>query len=372
MKNNALRPRSFIQATIVIASALVELTCSATAADPRVALEKLGGSCVENASGQVVTLDLSRSWLTDADLKWASALPHLESINLAYTKVSDLGLEHLAPLKNVKRLNLYFAESVSDLGIAHLKHWQHLEFLNLRGTKVTSTVFEHASRFTELRFLDVGFSRVNDDSFELLDSLPNLEHLAFGGNKMSGVCLPLLKALPALKSLSLAGQQRTDSGLWSVALTDFNVTHVAALQHLESLDVSETNLADRGLAEIARLTNLHSLNLSKTRVTSQGLSSLARLPHLRRLKLWKVDAVDDSAIDHLLAMSALETLEISETSVSYAGLSRLTLHKGLSRLYIGGVTLTSAQLEDLRKSLPGCEISWWVKPSIEYPEAPRR
>ena len=40
-----------------------------------------------------------------------------------------LGLEHLAPLEDVKVLDLYYAESVTDLGIAHLKHWKNLEHL---------------------------------------------------------------------------------------------------------------------------------------------------------------------------------------------------------------------------------------------------
>ena len=99
----------------------------------------------------------------------------------------------------------------------------------MRGTKVTSTLFEHIAQMTRLRYLDVGYSRVNDDSFELLENLDHLEHLAFGGNKMSGAALPSLKSLPALKELSVSGQQRTDSGLWSVSVTDFNIGHIAQL-----------------------------------------------------------------------------------------------------------------------------------------------
>src|SRR5439155_7722414 len=143
------------------------------------------------------------AWLTDADLVKLAALPRLENISLAYTKVTDLGLEYLAPLRRVKVLDLYYAEYVSDLGVAHLKQWTDLEHLNLRGTKVTSSVFEHVSRMTKLRSLDVGHSRVNDDLFELLESLDHLERLSFGGNKMSGAALPLLKSLPALRSLSV-------------------------------------------------------------------------------------------------------------------------------------------------------------------------
>src|SRR4029079_13885394 len=166
-----------------------------------------------------------------------------------------LGLEHLAPLQNVKTLNLYYAEAGTDNGIAHLKHWKNLEYLNLRGTKVTSTLFEHIGKMGNLRFLDVAASRVNDDLFELLDSLPHLEHLSFGGNKMSGSALALLKTCPSLKELSISGQQRTDSGLWSVAVTDFNLPHIAAISKLEVLELGETNISDRGLAERAKLSH---------------------------------------------------------------------------------------------------------------------
>src|SRR5207244_300625 len=96
-----------------------------------------------NSAGQITSVDLSNSQLTDADLEKLARLTHLENINLAYTKISDEGLERLAPLQNVKVLDLYYAEAVTDLGIAHLKHWKNLEYLNVRGTKVTSTVFEH-------------------------------------------------------------------------------------------------------------------------------------------------------------------------------------------------------------------------------------
>src|SRR5262245_63898043 len=100
---------------------------------------------------------------------------------------------------------------------------------------------------------------------------------------MSGAALPLLKSLPALKSLSVSGQQRTDSGLWSVAVTDFNVTQIAQIGRLEILDLGGTNLTDRGVAELARLKNLHTLDLHGTRVTGKGLAALSALPQLRRL-----------------------------------------------------------------------------------------
>jgi len=335
-------------------------------------LDSLGARYFRNNTGDIIGVDLSNAWITDADLEKLARLPQLETINLAYTKITDLGLEHLAPLKNVKVLDLYYAEAVSDLGIAHLKHWKNLEHLNVRGTKVTSTLFEHVAKMTQLKFLDVGHSRVNDDLFEVLDSLPHLEHFSFGGNKMSGAALPLLKSFPALKELSVSGQQRTDSGLWSVSVTDFNIGHIAQLPHLEILDLGETNVSDRGIAELARLTSLHTLDLRGTRVTSKGLAPLTSLPRLRQLRLWKAKGIDDAAVPLFLQMQNLQSLELPETSLALAGLTQLSAHKGLKHLFLGGLDLTPEQLDALGQAMPNCRISWWTKPTIEYPDTGRR
>src|SRR5262249_50813725 len=120
---------------------LVVISTSPTAPaedGPAAEVEALGARCSRDAAGETIGGDLSNTWVTDSDLAKLARLPHLQSINLAYTRITDQGLEHLAPLQNVRVLNLYYAESVTDEGLAHLKHWKNLEHLDLRGTKVTS------------------------------------------------------------------------------------------------------------------------------------------------------------------------------------------------------------------------------------------
>src|SRR4051812_10397069 len=108
---------------ILASSLLCLLPLTLVAADDSLAdLRALGAQVSSSSTSQIVDVDLSRAWLSDADLKTLANIPTLESINLSYTKITDLGLEHLAPLKNVKTLNLYYAEAVTDNGIAHLKH----------------------------------------------------------------------------------------------------------------------------------------------------------------------------------------------------------------------------------------------------------
>ena len=127
---------------------LVALTSPHAPAEggPAAEVAALGASCSHDVAGETIGVDLSNTWVTDADLAKVARLSHLQRINLAYTRITDQGLEHLAPLENVKSLNLYYAESVTELGIAHLKHWKNLEHLDVRSTKVTSTLFEHIAR----------------------------------------------------------------------------------------------------------------------------------------------------------------------------------------------------------------------------------
>ena len=223
----------------VLVAALMTAPRSSDDVDASVAawIDSAGGRYTRSQAGEIIHVDLRNTWITDADLHRLAQLPRLEKINLAYTKITDLGLERLIPLKNVKVLNLYYAEYVTDLGIAHLKHWRNLEYLNVRGTKVTSSLFDHLAEMNHLAFLDVAHSRVTDDLVENLAGLDQLAHLSLGGNKMSGAALPLLKTLPGLRSLSVGGQQRTDSGLWGIAVTDFNIQHVARLEELEVLEL---------------------------------------------------------------------------------------------------------------------------------------
>ena len=335
-------------------------------------IDSQGGHCSQDDAGEITGVDLRSAWLTDADLEKLARLPHLERINLAYTKITDLGLEELIPLERVKVLNLHYAEYVTDVGIAHLKHWRNLEYLNVRGTKVTSSLFKHVAKLSKLRFLDVAHTRVNDDYFEELVHLGELEHFSFGGNKMSGVALPLLKLLPSLRKLDVSGRQRTDSGLWSVSVTDFNIDNIARLTQLESLDLGESGVSDRGIAKLAQLKCLRTVDLRGTRVTSKGIAALTGLPELRHVKLWRAKGIDDAAVPFLLKIENLEVLELPETSITAEGLARLSRKKDLKQLFIGGVDVTPEEVEAVRKALPDCLVSWWKKPKIEYRTERRR
>jgi Leucine-rich repeat (LRR) protein len=253
------------------------------------------------AAGGPPEVDFTSRWISDTDLAPLAQRPDLVKINLAHTKITDVGLEHLKGLRHVRELNLYYAEYITDDGIAHLAGWKELEVLNLRGTRVTSKVLPHLARLTSLRSLDIAFTEVDDEGFELLASLEKLERLAIGGNRLTGSSLPFLKLLPNLRELDAGGIQRVDSGLWGLPLSEENLARLGALTSLRRLNLSGATLNDRGadrpghpeaeravlhdIKPLAKLTNLEYLDLSRQPVTAEALAALQALPRLTELRL---------------------------------------------------------------------------------------
>ena len=284
-------------------------------------ISEAGGSYARNDRGRVTEVNLASAWIKNDDLARLADFPELERIDLSYTWISDLGLEHLQGLENVRSLSLFYCDYITDTGIIYLKEWKRLEELDLEGTDVTSRVFEHLGAITSLRSLKVGMSRVEDEGFENLAPLASLERLSFRGAKMSGRALPLLRLLPSLKHLEIGGLQRTDSGLWGVELNDFNLDNLAALTTLESLDLSDSKVTDSGLRKLAPLTRLEELNLSGTGISAAGLRALGGLPRLRALSLWRCEKIDDEALRVLATLERLAAVDLAEADFTESAIA---------------------------------------------------
>jgi internalin A len=310
-----------------------------------------GGHSAQDESGHVVAVDLTSTWITDADLARIGSLPNLRKLDLAHTKISDVGLEHLAKLTAVTDLSLYYAEYVTEDGIARLRGWSRLERLNLRGTKVTSKVFDHLAHLTALRSLDLAYTQIDDEGFEELPALTKLEELAIGGNRLTGACLPLLKAVPSLRKLDVGGMQRVDSGLWGLALTDYNLGRLAELTQLEELNLSGANLSDRGtdrpgqpqairnelrdISKLAKLKNLRALDLSDTPVSADALAALSSLPKLRELRLGLANNINDAAAPQLLALKQVTVLYLAGSGLTAKGVAQLRAQGSYEKLDAG-------------------------------------
>ena len=147
------------------------------------------------------------------------------------------------------------------------------------------------------------------------------------------------------------GIQRVDSGLWGLALTDYNLGRLAALTQLESLKLSGANLSDRGidrpgqaeamrtelrdLSPLGKLLNLQMLDLSGTPVLGDALRVLESLPRLRELRLGLAFKIDDGAVDKLLALKQVKALYIAGSGITASGLARLRAEGRFDKLDAG-------------------------------------
>lgn len=111
------------------------------------------------------------------------------------------------------------------------------------------------------------------------------------------------------------------------------------------------------LPRLADLPRLLILNLSGSDADDQGLRHVGRLVELQSLNLdWT--PVTDAGLEELTGLTQLHSLWLNETDVTDVGLIHLAKLKSLRRLYLEGTAVTAAGVEQLRQSLPRCDI-WW-------------
>jgi Leucine-rich repeat (LRR) protein len=243
-----------------------------------------GGDFTRNQQGQIVSVNLSSSWVTDSDLGELATLPALTHLDLSLTRISDHGLRSLKDAPSITDLNLRFAELVTDEGLTIVRGWKHLKRLTLRGTKITDSTLDHLAEVTSLEVLDIGYVQITDVGLDRLTSLVHLKELTIGGNKLSDTGLLALRQLSNLSYLDVSGFQRTDSGLWSVSVTGSGMDSITTLAKLRRLRMNGTLVSARTLEKLKGLKQLEELDLQDcTHVSDDAAPLLASLPGLRVL-----------------------------------------------------------------------------------------
>src|SRR4029077_1532653 len=97
----------------------------------------------------------------------------------------------------------------------------------------------------------------------------------------------------------IGGVQRTDSGLWSVALTEFGVDTIAKLKDLRELRANGMPLSPRSIEKLKVLTKLE-------RISCQGCRRLG-----------------DDAAPALASLPALAVVDLKGTPMTEKGLAEL-------------------------------------------------
>ena len=290
-------------------------------------------------------LNLSGNMFTGAGLKHLAPLEKLQELDLSRTRVGDEGLKELAPFRELRSLNLWNA-GVTDAGLKDLAPLKELQSLNLSNTQVTDAGLKDLAPFEDLRSLDLGITEVTDAGLKEVARHKGLRSLGLMNTRVTDEGLASLAPLESLRELNL----------WHTQVTDRGLKDVARHKGLQVLNLRETEVTDAGLKELAPLKDLRLLDLSRTRLTDAALKEVARHENLQTLFLEELP-VTDAGLMELAPLTDLRGLYLGSKNVTDAGLKELARFKKLERLIVGG-SVTGAGMAALKEALPKCHISY--------------
>ena len=165
----------------------------------RSAIEQIGGK-LQYGEGKyaknVVGVDLSKTSVTDGDLRHMLHFKQLQNLDLRLTKVGDPGTQYLGFLKNLRTLNM-FKTNLGDAGLERLRNLKNLETFLIGGTKVTDAGLKNLENLSKLRKVSVFNTEVSDASLKSLEKLNALEVLLIGESRINEESAR--KALPKVR-----------------------------------------------------------------------------------------------------------------------------------------------------------------------------
>ena len=100
---------------IVLGAAACSFAGAADRADLASWVAGLGGSTTRNESGRIVTIDLRASWVTDLEIENLLGADEVRELDLSHTHVSDVVLQTIAKLPELRSLSLRFASTSPKL-----------------------------------------------------------------------------------------------------------------------------------------------------------------------------------------------------------------------------------------------------------------
>lgn len=306
---------------------------------PAWVLETVG----EHTFSSITGISLGRE-VKDSDLQHLSNLFSLKELSI-YGKAAeraDAILESAAKIRSLKYLRLT-SSKVTDVGIAHLANSKRLHTLWIDSSNVTDESLVSIANLHQLRELSLAKSAISDGGLRHLGELQEIRRLKLRETRVTAQGLQHLAGLRKLESLDLTGCdiQFRDAVNFFVKKQDRSVHEVLVmLGHLsdkDELSLQSPGINDDDVHLIVQARNVRSLHFSQELISDAGLKKL-------------VDSFPD-----------LQRLQLSSPNITDDGLRSLVVLKKLNLLYIDRTSASKAGIEDVQRLMPWCDVlvtSW--------------
>ena len=218
----------------------------------------------------------------------------------------------------------------------------NLEWIENRGGSV---VRDAQSRVTGLR-LDLAW--VTDGDISFLASLPELKTLDLSFTLITDAGMEQLSTLKGVEHLNLQSAE---------LLTDTAIAHIRGWKKLRSLNLRGTDITDTSMEYVAGLTALESLDVSYTQVTNNGMEFLAPLNRIEQLSIGG-NKISGPGLHILKSLPRLKRLNLSGAQKRNSGTWATTIKEGdmetigaltkLESLNLAGLRVTNSGLSRLK------------------------
>lgn len=239
-------------------------------------------------------LSLVGSHFGKADWRRVARLTKLECLDLSYTDADDRDLEAFGPMAQLRALILRETKATGQ-GLWALAEHGMIDELEL-SPHVNDAGLEQIGRFPSLTRLDIRSDRMTDAGVARLRHLTRLTRLELVSLQITSSVLEQLSGMTELTELSLAGAQIGDGDLRrlpvlsklahlmlaNTAVGNSDLRGMPKLGALVELTLDYTVITDDGLLALPEKTSsLETIWLSNTKVTDAGLMQLLNLPKLK-------------------------------------------------------------------------------------------
>jgi len=209
--------------------------------------------------------------------------------------------------------------------LAYIGELSQLKSLDISFTQITDVGLEHLASLAQLEELNLGGNKITGASLHVLEAAAKLRKLSF-------YRYPAPQRPAGLGAVVTIRARNDLAAQWARDLT--SAPGVALARHGQAISVPRT--AKRNVAspaapasrswtcEALELEKLQHLRSRGSAIRRNGLKSLANLRDLRRLSLWNVKGIDDTAAPFLESLTNLTSLDLSNTAVGDETLGRLS------------------------------------------------
>ena len=211
-------------------------------------------------------------------------IPALESLNIISTKADDDWIAPLANLTNLKSLRFTNNGKLTDIGLEHLAGLKQLENFSYVGTGMQGHAFAKFEGWTHVTHSSFRGSSIDDEGMKnLCEHFPNMESLSLAHAKCTDAGAANLAKLTKLTGLELGMHNGTAQCLQFVAKLP-----------LENLQVGEGLEGPAGIALIKDIKSLRHLTFTNGKtMTDADLKAIAGMTQVEQLEFGGLELPDE-------------------------------------------------------------------------------